>query len=677
MVLNARSRESNLHAAMNSLFLWNGQVSKRVVETLNHYAFCNSPRYQAEAIQSISKDSLHLARTIANDPERLIMLPNDNFNWVGKAWETSALHTSVMHDQVSALLVVLPLPAGSPKGTAGRLANAKNFALSAGTRHKLTPEISLEQILPDASDQNIFEDNAIRHVAHILAEEIAGLSVHHKEFGKFFDPHALPITKTEEYYLPTYDQEQASTRGNMLVMEHYFRDVLQIPKETFQARNFFLLGDRLTTARERAAQDQRSVDRSEHRFDHLASFEVLSGIMHFVMNQVQNIGKNAWGGAGQDSVSLSKLLEKLPSHANINLKKIDFYAWLRFLDVILRGLVLRAAMVLLKVSSPEKLYDTVMPVMTFKTLCGQIVRQFLMPSIDRLEAIGVKKIGGNTESGNAVLLMHDLMTVREIRHAIKHGHPERMQRILKYWTPMFYAGGSYNYANESMELLHNLIHDWPADISPILRGGMLVNNQGQPAKHKETDIRVEQFNKIIKSHTHGANARPGLLEKITPAIGHIQELTEQIYEDLGVGDEDQHHSKVSQHKDVQILLKHFSKSRIFEFPFDKSSKHSVVDLYRTGLQRLAGHDGGHAKHLRRHILRSRIRHAEEPVVDGDVIPPVSQNLPSSDQDVVELMRLEHELELDNERPKLTLIEQLDEAFNAWREGKNSNEDVYE
>ncbi|KAJ7349600.1 hypothetical protein DFH08DRAFT_665325, partial [Mycena albidolilacea] len=140
---------------------------------------------------------------------------------------------------------------------------------------------------------------------------------------------------------------------------------------------------------------------------------------------------------------------------------------------------------------------------------------------------------------------------------------------------------------------------------------MLVNNQGQPAKHKETDIRVEQFNKIIKSHTHGANARPGLLEKITPAIGHIQELTEQIYEDLGVGDEDQHHSKVSQHKDVQILLKHFSKSRIFEFPFDKSSKHSVVDLYRTGLQRLAGHDGGHAKHLRRHILRSRIRHAEE------------------------------------------------------------------
>jgi hypothetical protein len=252
-----------------------------------------------------------------------------------------------------------------------------------------------------------------------------------------------------------------------------------------------------------------------------------------------------------------------------------------------------------------------------------------------------------------------------------------MQRILKHWTPMFYAGGSYNYANESMELLHNLIHDCPADISPILRGGMLVNNQGQPAKHKETDIRVEQFNKIIKSHTHGANACPGLLEKITLAIGHIQELTEQIYEDLGVGDEDQHHSKVSQHKDVQILLKHFSKSRIFEFPFDKSSKHSVVDLYCTGLQRLAGHDGGHAKHLRRHILRSRIRHAEEPVVDGDVIPPVSQNLPSSDQDVVELMRLEHELELDNERPKLTLIEQLDEAFNAWREEKNSNEDVYE
>jgi hypothetical protein len=51
-------------------------------------------------------------------------------------------------------------------------------------------------------------------------------------------------------------------------------------------------------------------------------------MMHFVLNQIQNIRKNTWGGTDQDAVSLSTLLEKLPNRSNINLRKIDFYALL-------------------------------------------------------------------------------------------------------------------------------------------------------------------------------------------------------------------------------------------------------------------------------------------------------------------------------------------------------------
>lgn len=187
---------------------------------------------------------------------------------------------------------------------------------------------------------------------------------------------------------------------------------------------------------------------------------------------------------------------------------------------------------------------------------------------------------------------------------------------------MFYAGGGYNYANEAMELLHNLNHDWPDEISPVLRGSMLINNQGKSAKFKETDIRVEQYNKTIKSHAHGANVRPGLLEKITPAIGHIQVLTEQIFDDLEVEDEDQHHAKVWQHKDVALLLDHLCNSHIFDFSQDKLSNHTVADLYHTGLHCLAGPDGGHAKHLRWHALRSQACHVNE-------MPP---NSPRSSQE---------------------------------------------
>jgi hypothetical protein len=98
---------------MNSLLLWDGRVPKRLVQTLNHYAFCTSYNYQAKAVVSVSKDSVHLARCVANDPSKIWIFPYDNFNWVEKAWETSATHGNVSHDQVSAILVVLNLPEGS------------------------------------------------------------------------------------------------------------------------------------------------------------------------------------------------------------------------------------------------------------------------------------------------------------------------------------------------------------------------------------------------------------------------------------------------------------------------------------------------------------------------------------------------------------------------------------
>ncbi|KAJ7671738.1 hypothetical protein B0H17DRAFT_948196 [Mycena rosella] len=660
MILNLRSQETNLHGAMNTLMLWDGGVPKRLVQTLNRYGFCTSYLYQTKAVGSVSRDGVNLARSAANDPEKLLLLPYDNFNWREVAWETSEMHGNISHDQVSALLVVLKLPPGSLPGEAGRLAGVDNFAQSVRNHHIIPADEALEQILPTDVDQRTFADNAVKHVGQILRDELAVLLPHRNNLPDFFDPHALPFTKTEEYFLPTYDQEQSSTRGNMLVIEHYFPGpVLRMPKEIFESRYAFLLGDRLTTARDRAAQDQRAVDRSEHRVDHLSSFEVLSGLMHIVMNQVQSMGENAWGAGTTDPVGLSTLLAKLPNRKNINLRSIHFYPWLRFMDAILRAPVLRAAMVIMNLSSREQLNQRHLSAPEFRALCTKIVAKFLLPSMDCLEAEEVKKLAGSTESGNAVLLMHDLMTVREMRHAIKHGDPERMERMLKYWTPMFYAGGSFNYANELMELLHNLNHDWPPDISPILRGGMIMNTQGKAAKFKETDIHVEQFNKTIKSHAHGVNARPGLLEKITPAIGHVQELTEKVFEDLGVLDEDQHHAKVKQHKDIILLLDHLCKFKIFDFSQDKVTDHTMVDLYRTGLHRLAGQDGGHAKHLRRHILRSRTRHFNE-------MPPEdpSAEQPEGEAEIQELQQLDRELELDNERPKLSLLEQLQE-LDRW------------
>jgi hypothetical protein len=59
VLLNIRSQETNLHAAMNSLFLWDGTDPRHVIQILNHFAFCASDKYQQKAVKSISTDVSH------------------------------------------------------------------------------------------------------------------------------------------------------------------------------------------------------------------------------------------------------------------------------------------------------------------------------------------------------------------------------------------------------------------------------------------------------------------------------------------------------------------------------------------------------------------------------------------------------------------------------------------
>lgn len=608
MLYHTRSRNFNYHQAINSMLLWHHRTPKRLVQTLSRLSFSTSYAFQCCAVKSLSTSCVSLAQVAAQDETKVKYLPYDNFNWVSNTWEPSAEHGNISHDEVSALLLVAHLPEGPEALTAAQYTDIRRFDETEGTRHKLPPSEALEAILPSSDDQAEFRKNTIIHIADILADEVKSFSKFKSVLGTFHDPHAIPPHKTEEYYLPTFDQEQGSTRGNMVVLGHYFLKVLQVSKAAFEKFVFFVLGDRLTTARDRAAQDQRAVDRSEHRVDHLLSIKLLPGLMHVCMNFIDNIAGNMWGENSKDAVSLDTLRDILPNRSALKPKKIDFYGWLRFMDAVLRALVMKGAMTVLHAPSFMALKKSEMDVVGFEVLCTAIADSLVLPSPDRLEEDGIKMLGGHTKSGHTVLLAHDLMTMREMRHAIKHGHPTRIKRMLKYWAPMFYAGQRYNYSNEIMEFLHNTEHDWPRESVSVAFNGMLVNTTGSVAGHTEGDLRCEQLNESIKDKAHGVNATPEYLEQITPAIGVIQHLVDHVYKDLGVEEINQHHAKVRQHLDSHLILDHFINTDIFDFPEDKPSDHAVVDLYRGGCQGLSGANGGHARHLARHVKRLRTRH---------------------------------------------------------------------
>ena len=287
---------------------------------------------------------------------------------------------------------------------------------------------------------------------------------------------------------------------------------------------------------------------------------------------------------------------------------------------VLRSLVITAALACLDIQTPAEaaVQAENMDFGAFWVLCTGIADTHMFPSVHNLRS--------RTLSNNATLLLYHLMTLREMRRAIKYGHPTRIHRMLKYWMPMFYAGGSYNYANECMETLHNLNTDWPEDTAQILLPAMLVNTTGNEDGFKECDLDVEHLNNNIKARAHGTNASPDLLKNVTPAIGELKGLTDQLFHDLGVEAVYQRHHHVQQTKDVEVLLAHFNRHHVFRK--DVSTDHAPVDLLRAGLQRVAGRNGGHAKHLTRHKLRLRTRHGD--TAADDDIAEVAMGLEDSD-----------------------------------------------
>ncbi|KAF6743489.1 hypothetical protein DFP72DRAFT_1177912 [Ephemerocybe angulata] len=153
MALNLRSQKTNYHQAIMSLIFWDNRLPKRIVQMLNEFGISSSHAYQIKGIKALSKSVQDLARAAANDIAKIKMLPYDNFNWMSRAWETSATHKSQSHDQVAALLVILPTPDGTDAKTVTSIAQFKEKRSSG--RHSIPPRQALAEIIPSRTDEAI------------------------------------------------------------------------------------------------------------------------------------------------------------------------------------------------------------------------------------------------------------------------------------------------------------------------------------------------------------------------------------------------------------------------------------------------------------------------------------------------------------------------------------------
>ncbi|KAG8938531.1 hypothetical protein FRC04_008352 [Tulasnella sp. 424] len=611
IVLNLRSQHVNLLQHVLGASAWRLQVPRRLVEVMNQ--LCIFPSYSStfRAVVSLGEDGVRLVREAAKSNLSAELMQYDNYNWRRIIHEAAAGRTDIQHDQVSAIWILLNIPPGA---RASDILNVAKFQLSQGARHLLPSSTSLAQILPSPEDETELLTNCELHIATLLSQHCPALSKLGEHLPGFADTAALPPHRTKQFYLPTLDQEQGTVKGNIAVLNEYFFNIVGIPKERFEDRMVAVLGDRLTTARDRSAQEQRALDRSTSRAERLSSIVLLGGLMHTRLALMDVFNRQFWtGGKGNDDpTDLGILHNLLPHLTRVKHRKIDFYAWLRFLEVVLSSLVLAATSAALNLKSKTvadlmtHLAVTIKTPAQLKELSKRIADMFVSSSISRLEARKIKKLDGETVSGHATLLLQSLMIIRELTHAIKHGHLTRIVRCLKYMYPMFHAGGSYNYAAEVGEFLHNVVHDWPKESVQTLVGGLLVNTTGRSDGFKETDLNGEHYNRRLKQRTKGSNMTPKILSAISPALGWLGELNERLFPELGAEHQNTRHARVKTTEDVRTLTNHLLANQVFDFGHDRKSQRAVSDLYIKGCNLLA--HGGHERHLQRHKQATMNRH---------------------------------------------------------------------
>lgn len=205
MILNIRSRQTNYHALVNTFLLWETGASKRLIQILNRLGFCMSYEIQGRAIAAVTDGTNRISREAAQNEDNAKELAYDNFNWQKRAWETSALHSSIQHDQVSAELIILNIDPAVTTRTAAQIMDIRRFDERLGSRHELLPVQSLERISPTAEDHLNFRTATILHIQEILVHDLGPFSRFRHSLQTFNDPKIISPHITERHYLPTFD----------------------------------------------------------------------------------------------------------------------------------------------------------------------------------------------------------------------------------------------------------------------------------------------------------------------------------------------------------------------------------------------------------------------------------------------------------------------------------------
>ncbi|KAH9929201.1 uncharacterized protein B0H18DRAFT_1154576 [Fomitopsis serialis] len=471
------------------------------------------------------------------------------------------------------------------------------------------PPLIRDDILLDASETQLLftmlEHNILRIITSYGGEGFNRFRVN-VERTLPRTAECIALHKTEVYPLPAMNIEEASVKGNAEVLEAIFSELgHDLSSTKFTETVKIVFGDQLSVARVRAVTNNRMGHDTFVKSFLYTTFA--PGLFHYQMAAAHGLLEMHWG-----DPSLGPLDPASLYWHNTTLDRKPFVLSNRppyrvGRDLIFHSLYGRILHCLELVSSCDSL-DNYAESVTFEDLqqhVKEIVAQFVNPAVvSKLRSARSRESArassdeplaftqGDMVFENACLFLRDALILREFCDSIKAGDSGRLIIILKILTLSYRGSGRTKYAQETLYLVHNLVHLWPKPLRDIIIKNWLVNTTGKPNHWYPVDLLQEHnifWTKTIYN-AQGSGASWDWLEMISPCINILRQLVTSMNEALG-SKQGMKHAAPDLTRDLEELRRSLAEGNVYVVQPGRiidGEKGVVPNVVAVGLSQLAG-----------------------------------------------------------------------------------------
>ncbi|KAJ7211405.1 hypothetical protein GGX14DRAFT_362904 [Mycena pura] len=469
-----RSQNCSDFAGPMTLFWWKNGASRESLEVLQNLGLSKCFDSAQTIIASVADYCIEDACIEARDP-----------NGFMANWDNVNISTSDFVEQRSGG------PAKVQSGTYAilyRIRNPNPRAMAIG------PLLSRAEIAPDL-DFNLDVcptlDQSINTYCNFRAYAVRVLFRYNKGFNDYstiLTLQSIPRRRLPDDYmthqLPVRLStiEENSIPGNLAVHHDVFVRQLKLTPAELSKKAILSINDQATQALDRGCKAIRAFDMNT--FLRAQVFQLGIGLFHLCLNLIWAVLHSHRGHETTEG-SLAYffvILEK----ARLGGKHPDYHSLLAAFMQILDGLLLDAWRLECGSANLSGFAATKPTPEQILAMADRILSTHAMP--ERCPSTSpVDDIHGNTRR-----LIHDLLHVAEVTHAISDGDFGRVEDLLGNLAMIFRGAGSKNYCTEILYFMHNMKYVWKGDgFDELVRDNMIFKMSGGRGKGQGVDMNME------------------------------------------------------------------------------------------------------------------------------------------------------------------------------------------